>query len=587
MALPLNSTAFHDALVILTAAGLVIPAFAAIRISPVVGFILVGVVVGPHGLGALAGRADWLTPVTIWDARAIAPIAEIGVAMLLFSLGLELSRERLRTMRRLLLALGPAQLLLCTAALALLLLPLALGAAATLAVALALAMSSTAVGLQMLNASGRINSQTGRAAFAVLLFQDIALAPILLLLGAGAAVGGFVPTLAKGLLALAAIIGIGSLALRPLFLQAARTRSPELFLAASLVVVVGAAAAAAAAGLSPLIGAMAAGALLAETEYRRQIEATIAPFQGLLLGVFLIWIGMRLDIAQVAARPLPLIGAVLAVVLVKTAVVALLLRARQRPWGGALHVALLLAAPSETSLVVLGAAVAAALIGGAAAAFALVTIALGLAAAPLLGLAGARLEARLGNAPHGAAALPPTDGRTVIIGFGRVGRLVAAMLDRHGRAWLAVDSDPDAVAACRAAGQPVIYGDARRPELLETLGLDAATAVVLTIDAAASLDALVRRIRSRHPALCVIARARDADHAARLYALGVTDAVPETVEASLQLAEAVLVDLGVPMGPVIASIHEMRAELRATIQAATPGMKSELGRKRLRDVRPG
>ena len=187
MALPINSTAFHDSLVILAAAGLVIPAFAAARISAVVGFILVGIIVGPHGFGALAEAVPWLSAVTIWDVRSIAPIAEIGVAMLLFSLGLELSRERLRALRDLLLMLGPPQLLLCSAVLAALLLPLRLGHAATAAIAVALAMSSTAVVLQMLTASGRINSGTGRAAFAVLLFQDIALVPILLLLGAGTA----------------------------------------------------------------------------------------------------------------------------------------------------------------------------------------------------------------------------------------------------------------------------------------------------------------------------------------------------------------------------------------------------------------
>ena len=162
------------------------------------------------------------------------------------------------------------------------------------------------------------------------------------------------------------------------------------------------------------------------------------------------------------------------------------------------------------------------------------------------------------------------------------------MLDAHQRPWLAVDSDPDSVGRLRRAGKNVVYGDARRPELLDGLALGSASAVVLTIDATDSLDTLVRLIRERHPDLCVVARARDADHASSLYRLGVTDAVPETVESSLQLAEAVLVDLGVPMGPVIASIHEKRAELRIAIQGAAPGLKREPRpwRRRLRDAGP-
>ena len=210
---------------------------------------------------------------------------------------------------------------------------------------------------------------------------------------------------------------------------------------------------------------------------------------------------------------------------------------------------------------------------------------LSLAIAPLLGLVGQRLESRFGperNTDHGPEAQVP--GRTIIIGYGRVGRLVATMLEAHDQPYLAVDSDPDEVIRLRLAGKPIVYGDARRPELLDSLGLETARAVVLTIDAAQSLDTLVRLIRDRHPGLCVVARARDAEHAKRLYAKGVTDAVPETVESSLQLAEAVLVDLGVPMGLVIASIHEKRAELRGRIQGERSApVRVALSRRRRRE----
>lgn len=585
MALPLESSAFKDIVVVLGAAGLVIPAFAALRISPVVGFILFGILAGPFGLGALVGAYPQLAYITISNQAALAAPAEMGIALLLFALGLELSAERLHTMRHLVFGLGSAQLLVCTLGLALLLLPFALGAVPTLVLAIAMALSSTAVGLQMLSASGRMGSQAGRTAFGILLLQDIAIAPVLLLFGAGSAAGGFGPALAIGLLAIGAITVAGRLLVPPLFLQAARTRRPELFLAAALVVLIGSASVSTAAGLSPAVGALVAGIMLAETDYRRQIEAAIAPFQGLLLGVFLIWVGMQLDLGAIAADPLLILGGVAAVCLLKSGLLYLLLQRFGRGRGVAAHIALLLAAPSETSLILLAAATAGGLLAASVSATALLVTGLSLAIAPLLGLIGQRLESRFGparNSDHAAEALIP--GRTVIIGYGRVGRLVATMLEAHGQPYLAVDSDPDEVIRLRLAGKPIIYGDARRPELLDALGLDTARAVVLTIDAAQSLDTLVRLIRERHPGLCVVARARDADHARRLYAKGVTDAVPETVESSLQLAEAVLVDLGVPMGLVIASIHEKRAELRGRIQGDnnTP-VRAALSRRKRRE----
>lgn len=556
-------------MIVLGAAGLVIPAFAALRISPVVGFILVGIAVGPSGLGALVGTWPGLSAITISNAEVLAAPAEIGVALLLFALGLELSLERLRVMRRLVFGVGAAQLVACSLVLGLLMAPLGLGIAATTAIAVSLALSSTAVGLQMLSASGRMGSHAGRTAFGILLFQDIAIAPVLLIFTAGTAASGFISSLAVSMLAIGGIVVAVRVIVPALFLQAARTRRPELFLAAALVVLIGSASASAAAGLSPAVGALIAGMMLAETEFRRQIEAAIAPFQGLLLGVFLIWVGMQLDLSAVAARPLLVIGGVVAVCVIKALVMVILLRRFGNARGVAAHIALLLAAPSETSLILIAAAITAGIIGGAIGDLALLICGLSLAIAPLLGLIGQRLEHRYGPDQGAASVEPaPVPGRTVIIGFGRVGRLVAEMLESHNQAYLGVDSDPDEVIRLRLAGKSVVYGDARRPELLDSLGLDTARAVVLTIDAAQSLDTLVRLIRERHPDLCVVVRARDADHAGQLYRLGVTDAVPETVESSLQLAEAVLFDLGVPMGPVIASIHEKRAELRGQIQGA-------------------
>jgi CPA2 family monovalent cation:H+ antiporter-2 len=578
MALNLESTAFKDMVLVLGATGLVIPAFAALRISPVIGFILIGIAAGPFGLGQLPGL-DWLA---LSNPKSLGAPAELGVALLLFALGLELSLDRIRTMRSLIFGLGSQQLLICAAVIAAALWFAGLPPVAVAAVGGALALSSTAVGLQLLSSSGRINSQAGRKAVGVLLFQDLAIAPMLLLIGAGSG-GNFGLSLLVGV---ATLIGIALFArhiVPPLFLQAARTRRSELFLAAAMVVLIGSAAAAALAGLSPAVGALTAGLMLSTSDYRRQIEAAIQPFEGLLLGVFLIWVGSGLDLVAIAANPWPVLGGTAAVLLIKAAAVYGLLRLRGTRRGVSGHVALLLASPSETSLIVLGAAVTAGLIGGSIAQYALAVASLTLALAPLLGMAGARLEAQASEEREDAPERPEEAAQTVIIGFGRVGRLVAQMLDMHGQPWLAVDADPDEVQRLKRAGKPVIYGDARRPELVDRLKLDKARAVVLTIDDMRMLELLIRRIRLSHPDLTVVVRARDAEHAGTLYALGVTDAVPETVESSLQLAEAVLVDLGVPMGPVIASIHEKRDELRAQIK----GSGAPLKRPPLRTLRRG
>ncbi len=563
MALPLESSAFKDMALVLGAAGLVIPAFSALRISPVIGFILIGVAAGPFGLGQLPGL-HWLA---LSNPESLAAPAELGVALLLFALGLELSLDRIRTMREYILGLGSLQMLICTALIAAVLLAAGLAVVPVAVLAGALALSSTAVGLQLLSSAGRINSQSGRMAVGVLLFQDIAIAPMLLLIGAAAG-GSFWGGLAKGVAALVLVAAAARYVVPPLFLQAARTRRSELFLAAALVVLIGSAALAAAAGLSPAVGALMAGLMLAESDYRRQIEAAIQPFEGLLLGVFLIWVGSGLDLAAIAANPWPVLGGAALVITLKGSAIYALLRVRRVRPGVSGHVALLLASPSETGLIVIGAAVTTGLVFGETAQTALAVASLSLALAPLLGLAGARLEEKTEGAREHAPDREGASQPTVIIGFGRVGRLVAQMLDMHDQPWLAVDADPDEVQRLKRAGKPIIYGDARRPELVDRLKLETARAVVLTIDDKRMLDMLIRRIRERHPDLCIVVRAQDADHAGQLYALGVTDAVPETVEASLQLAEAVLVDLGVPMGPVIASIHEKRDQLRARIKGA-------------------
>lgn len=564
------SSALGDALVILGAAGIVIPLFARLRITPVIGFILVGLVVGPYGLGRLVFDHPWLEYVTISDPEGLKPFAEFGIILLLFEIGLELSFNRLWAMRRQVFGGGAMELLVAGSliAFALSLMGQPLGGA--MGLGLALAMSSTALVLPITGTQ----SPVGKAALATLLFEDIALVPAIFLLGALAPHAGgdswsaLGRTLALGTLVVALLLVLGRLLLPRLFAQAARTKSPELFMAASLLVVIVAALATGAVGLSPLMGALLAGLLIAETDYHTEVEAFTAPFKGLALGVFLLTVGMSIDLRVVWDSLWTVLAATLAVLVLKAVVTAFALRLMGARAGTATEAGILLASPSETTLIVLAAASAAALIQPGTAQFWQIVTALGLTVTPIL----AWLGRRVGRSVDQEAArrqsddeLDPADSRAIIVGCGRVGRLVADMLETHGKPYLMIDADADQVRDATRRGHNARFGDAARSGTLSRLGVEQASAVILTMDEPVGAQRLVRKLREQYPELPIIARARDVSHAAALYRAGATHAVPETLESSLQLSEAVLVDLGVPMGPVIASIHEKRDEFRARI----------------------
>lgn len=576
MALPFDSPGFRDALLIIGSAGLVIPAFHRLRVNPVIGFILVGIAVGPHGLGSLTDGWPWLKWITIADPAGIEALSEIGVILLLFVIGLDLSFDRLRSMRRTVFRLGTAEVALCAGAIAWVLMMLGEPVQAAVVLGLALALSSTALVVPIVGVTGAV----GRLAFAMLIFEDLALVPILFVLTAVGGMGdegtpgGLIRTLLLGASVIAVLLFAGRKLLPLLFRQAARTRSPELFLAASLLSVIGASILTTAVGLSPVMGALVAGMVIAETEYGRQVEVTVEPFKGLALGVFLISVGMTIDIAAIVRQPLAIAAALAGVVILKALVVTALLRIGRAPHGIARHLGILMAAPSETTLIVLSAAVSAGVVSTTTAGFWQLVTALGLTLTPLLARWGRIAERRAAAAALSTDAVatagetPPA--RVVIAGYGRVGQLVADMLDRHRIDYVAVDTNIDTVVIARAEGKPVLYGDTSRIDIVERLNLNNALALVVTMNQPVGALEIVRAARARHPGLVIVARAQDATHAAQLYHAGATDAVPETVEASLQLAEAVLVDVGRPMGPVIASIHEKRAELRQQIIDQAP-----------------
>lgn len=571
MAAELQTDGINNALVILGAAGIVIPAFARFRITPIIGFILVGVFVGPMGLGALAAQYEWLEWVTINDSEEIQQIGEYGIILLLFSIGLELSFRRLWSMRKLVFGVGAAELTISGFLIGSGLYLFGLNPAAAYGIGVALALSSTALVLPI---SGT-KSPVGQSALAMLLFEDVAIVPIIFVLGAMAPYAanegwsGMISTLWQGGVVIAAMLLLGRFFLPKLFGQAARTKSPELFLAASLLVVILSSLATGAVGLSPIVGALIAGLLIAETDYQDEVEVITAPFRGLALGVFLISIGMQIDLSFVAENWASLLAAIAAVLVVKAVVTGGLLKLAGARTGTATEAGVLMASPSETTLIVLGAASAAQLISPQTTNFWQVATAIGLTITPILARIGhdmsRRIELKL-NDDTAPVLDNSANRRTVIIGSGRVGRLVGDMLKVHDQPFVCVESDIDAVAAGLRDGYPTVFGDISRSETLDKLQLGHATALILTMDEPVLAERTVRRVRGWLPEIKIVARARDADHAARLYKAGASDAVPETLESSLQLSEAVLVDLGIPMGPVIASIHEKRDEFRARIK---------------------
>lgn len=566
----------REVMVFLVAAGIVVPLAHRLKIGPVLGFLGVGLVIGPFGLARFVEDVPWLAYAVIADLDGVRALAELGVVFLLFMIGLELSVDRLWAMRRSVFGLGGAQVVLTGIVIA--------GIASmfdnTLSAALVLgagfALSSTAIVMQLLAENRRLGTATGQTTFAVLLFQDLAVLPILFMVGAfatrneGSIAFSFAMALGQAALAVAVILAIGHVVIRPLFRFVGRSASREMFLAAVLLVIIGTSIATERAGLSMALGAFLAGLLFAETEYRHEIAVDIEPFKGLLLGLFFVSVGMGIDIVEVAAKPFWLLASVAGLFLVKGSIFYGLARLSGKPRSVALESALLLGQGGEFAFLVVNLAFSLGLMPRDTAQFMFIVTGLTMVATPLVAY-GARRLARAIETSEAKGTQREIDlpaglsGHVIVAGYGRVGQMLGSVLDAQELPHSALDTDTALVARFRHAGASIFFGDARRPAMLRKVGIERARALVVTMDNPSAAERVVEAAHGKWPDLPIYARARDVAHATRLLAHGATHVIPETTEASLQLSEMVLAGAGVPDDAARHLIEVRRQAEQATL----------------------
>lgn len=573
-----NLPFLRETLLFLTLSGILIPLLQRFRINQVLGFLAVGVLVGPHGVGRLAESQPWLATFTFPRAQGVQSLAELGVVFLMFLIGLELSVERLWAMRRWVFFGGVAQV--SFSALAIGLLASSFGHRTEVAVmlGLVLALSSTAVVVQMLSQQRAMASKLGQATFAILMLQDLAVVPLLVLVDllAKGSTSGFLEilglTVVKSALAVALIFVVGRRVLGPLFRLFSSKRQPEVFMALTLLVTLGIAGATAAVGLSLALGAFLAGLLLAETEYRHEVEVTIEPFKGLLMGLFFMSVGMAIDLGEIANHHIWILVSVIGLMVIKAAIAAGVLRVGGLPWGRSLEGGLLLSQGGEFAFVIVGYAAATGLMNNNVAQFMLIVVSLSLMLTPLAARIGHRLGTRADAAArsvvHEDDSDPPAtlSGHIVIAGFGRVGQLLADVLEKQRVPYVAIEHDAHVASRLRREGKPVYYGNAARGELLTKFRTSEAAALLVTMDQPAAAMHAVAAARAECPDLPIYARSRDEPHARELRQAGATAVVPETLETGLQLTAFALHALSIPDTEINAALEQER-ESRVLVNA--------------------
>lgn len=538
-------TWLHDTVVYLGAAVVVAPICVRFGASPILGYLLAGVALGPHALGVITNMDG---------ARSLA---EFGVVLLMFTIGLELSFQRLRIMAKQVFGFGPAQVLLTGTGVYFAGRWMGLSFEAALLVGGALSLSSTALVVRLLAERAALQSKLGRLVFSTLLFQDLAVAPMLaaapLIAVADEAelptVDELVRALGAALFALICIIAFGRYAMRPFLRTIASLHNREVFAAASLLIVLATAWAGAAAGLSMALGAFLAGMNLAGSGFRHQVEMEIVPFRGLLLGLFFMSIGALIDLGALKELWLETLLATAALILFKTIVTAGLARIWGFPWPTALHAGLLLAQGGEFAFALAAIAMGGGLVTDVQAQVFLLATALSLGLTPALAALGARLDRRLESRglPGVAelkAATAESEGHVIVFGYGRAGQTLSRVLKSAGERYFAIDSMPARVIAASADGQPVFYADAAKPKTLESISLDKIRLAIVSVGDAGTGAEIVRWLKQARPDTPIYARAADQSAQETLKEAGADMVVREVAESSLHMGGAILRGLG-------------------------------------------
>lgn len=549
-------------------AGIAVPLLQRLRMSPVLAYLLCGVVIGPYGLAVFADSLPWLSSITIRDLGTVQMLGELGIVTLMFMIGLELSLQRLKELRRFIFGLGSAQILVTALCIFLIAKWFDNALEAAILLGASFALSSTAIVMKLLEDRHLHNRPIGILCFSILLMQDLAVVPILVMTAAftdttADSIGiTLLSALGIGLCTVLGIMLIGKRLLAPLLQSVSISRSAEWLAAIMVFVVLACSAITAAAGLSLALGAFLAGLLIAETEFKHEVEVIVSPLKGLLLGIFFLSIGMMINVEEILRQPLLLLLGVIGIVVLKAAIIFPLCLWFKIPSRQAVEASIYLAQPGEFALLILGVALATQLMPADDVQFFLLVTALAMMLTPLLfkyAPWAVKMLAHFNQASESEADIPQSGERVVLIaGFGRVGKLLGNALAEQQIAYIGFDHQADRVQALKREGFRVIYGDARKLDLWHRLHSDQIIAAVIAIDDHDATQRILKSIRTQWPLLTVIVRAKDTADMAALYDMGAQYVVAETLESSLSVARLLMQQVNTDESTIEKIIKKLR-----------------------------
>jgi len=554
----MENTNINEIIILLAAAVFIVTVFKLLNLSPVLGYLAAGSAIGPHGFKIIT------------DAESTHHIAEFGVVFLLFAIGLELTFDRLKSMRMHVFGLGTAQVIITASIIGYFAFLLGIDTAGAIIIGVGLSLSSTAIVLQILAERGEEATQMGRLSLSVLILQDLAVAPLLIMVTLLAKENVELSSvisdaLIKAAVAIMLIFTVGSMLLRPLYRLIASAQSQELFIATTLFIVLGSSFFTEWAGLSLALGAFAAGLLVAETEFRPQVEADILPFKGLLMGLFFMTVGMKIDYHIISENSYQLLFLTCMLIIIKSSVVMLLSRLFGFRRGCSIQAGFLLAQGSEFAFVLFGLAAKEGVMDEEITQIIMVVITLSMALTPMMLVMAKKIVRRLelknpvhldiGDITKETIDL---DGHIIVAGFGRLGRTICELLASENINYVALDDNPTNVHKGRKNGYPVFYGNADRMDILKSLGIERAELVAITLDNEMESNKIVTAISGTFPFLPIIARAKDRRHAKELRHAGATVALAEMFESSLMIGGSILQFTGISDNEVRRVIEQFR-----------------------------